>query len=377
MARSTVNCLWCGKGCANQQLPCPLCPTSYCSQRCLRLHVKATHVGAAVSRPAAPRRPWSLKRLFYGVVTMGLLGSCCIGSCVFQRVSEKTAAELKEADRLYASGKKAAAVAKYKDLINSAADKAEVARRIVEYEVEQGNLPEAAAWAEQAIDLQIEVVYRTPASQELYARVKKERGEKIAARAADKARQELAAGVDLRIETQLSSSRQATVRGSTNLPPGTDLIVSVVKDGGDGFQGQEDISVGADGKFQVGPFGPEKGLGDGKYRAWVVMVLPRDQPDSVRRAIGEDGKHLKGSIVRNTENGITVASSRLPPMANSRVDEPPSREPETVSGSSMPGIYVSRNRSSGEVEVRGYYRKDGTYVQPHTRSAPGSRGGRR
>ncbi|MDO5665356.1 MAG: hypothetical protein Q4G63_08885 [Bacteroidia bacterium] len=31
----------------------------------------------------------------------------------------------------------------------------------------------------------------------------------------------------------------------------------------------------------------------------------------------------------------------------------------------------------GSVNVKGYYRKDGTYVRPHTRSSPKSRGGRR
>jgi len=33
--------------------------------------------------------------------------------------------------------------------------------------------------------------------------------------------------------------------------------------------------------------------------------------------------------------------------------------------------------AGGSVKVKGYYRKDGTYVRPHTRSAPRSSGGRR
>jgi hypothetical protein len=35
--------------------------------------------------------------------------------------------------------------------------------------------------------------------------------------------------------------------------------------------------------------------------------------------------------------------------------------------------YSRRSSSGGRVSVRGYYRRDGTYVRPHTRSAPGSR----
>jgi hypothetical protein len=32
--------------------------------------------------------------------------------------------------------------------------------------------------------------------------------------------------------------------------------------------------------------------------------------------------------------------------------------------------YKSKSSSGGTVQVKGYYRKDGTYVKPHTRSAP-------
>jgi hypothetical protein len=43
------------------------------------------------------------------------------------------------------------------------------------------------------------------------------------------------------------------------------------------------------------------------------------------------------------------------------------------------GGFGGSNSGNGAVNVRGYYRKDGTYVAPHTRSSPGtgSRGGRR
>jgi len=38
------------------------------------------------------------------------------------------------------------------------------------------------------------------------------------------------------------------------------------------------------------------------------------------------------------------------------------------------GSSKSSKSSSGTVNVKGYYRKDGTYVQPYTRSAPASKG---
>lgn len=51
-----------------------------------------------------------------------------------------------------------------------------------------------------------------------------------------------------------------------------------------------------------------------------------------------------------------------------------SRSPSGIVGSSAaPCVYGS----CGPVQVNGYYRKDGTYVRPHTRSAPGGGGRRR
>jgi len=56
-------------------------------------------------------------------------------------------------------------------------------------------------------------------------------------------------------------------------------------------------------------------------------------------------------------------------------EERPAEEPKEASvESSTPGRdYSSPGQSTkggGEVKVKGYYRKDGTYIRPHTRSAP-------
>ncbi|CAM3484485.1 hypothetical protein [Flavobacterium chungbukense] len=37
---------------------------------------------------------------------------------------------------------------------------------------------------------------------------------------------------------------------------------------------------------------------------------------------------------------------------------------------SVQNSYKPKSYSNGTVQVKGYYRKDGTYVRPHTRSAP-------
>jgi hypothetical protein len=50
---------------------------------------------------------------------------------------------------------------------------------------------------------------------------------------------------------------------------------------------------------------------------------------------------------------------------------------ESYSGRAASVSSSGSSSSNGTVYVKGYTRKDGTYVAPHTRSAPGSGGGRR
>jgi hypothetical protein len=51
---------------------------------------------------------------------------------------------------------------------------------------------------------------------------------------------------------------------------------------------------------------------------------------------------------------------------------PSSNNVEAPAANNQPAV-SSGSSSSGTVHVRGYTRKDGTYVKPHTRRAPGSR----
>jgi hypothetical protein len=45
----------------------------------------------------------------------------------------------------------------------------------------------------------------------------------------------------------------------------------------------------------------------------------------------------------------------------------------SLCGTTTTDTTPTSSTSTGTVQVRGYYRKDGTYVRPHTRSAPGRR----
>jgi hypothetical protein len=170
----------------------------------------------------------------------------------------------------------------------------------------------------------------------------------------------------VQVNATVQAGNQALVRGTTNLPPGTLLVVTVEREDAEGFRGQAEAAVAGGGSFDAGPFGPEEGLTNGLYRLWVIMLTPADQPAEVRDVIGTTGKNLRGSLVREYEGYNTVAVSTV-----FRVGD--GGGPVVAQGIAgrQPPLHLSSARTK-DVAVRGYYRKNGTYVQPHMRSAPGS-----
>lgn len=107
-------------------------------------------------------------------------------------------------------------------------------------------------------------------------------------------------------QAEVQAEQRAHVRGRTNLPPNTHLMVSVEEDSPAGFRESVSIHVAGDGTFQAGPFGAANGLPDGVYRVQVLMPVPRVQPAPVRQVIGEQGQHLHGPLVEKGKLGITV-----------------------------------------------------------------------
>lgn len=61
---------------------------------------------------------------------------------------------------------------------------------------------------------------------------------------------------------------------------------------------------------------------------------------------------------------------RLPAPTRTPV---PAVRPDSADARRPTGESSASPNSGGSVHVRGYYRRDGTYVRPHTRSRPGSR----
>lgn len=108
--------------------------------------------------------------------------------------------------------------------------------------------------------------------------------------------------VDLQAEATLRDDRRLMVKGSTNLPDETRLLVVVEREPS-GVRWQARTTV-ADERFAVGPLGPGSGLPDGRYIITVNLVEASVQPASVQERIGEEGERLEGELVRSSAHGL-------------------------------------------------------------------------
>lgn len=95
-----------------------------------------------------------------------------------------------------------------------------------------------------------------------------------------------------------------TIAGTTNLPSGTKLIISVVRRER-GYNAQAQSDVGANGSFTGGPFS-EKGapLAPGTYQIQVLMPVSAGQPGSVTSVIGDRGQNISRPFVRSGPAGL-------------------------------------------------------------------------
>ncbi len=113
--------------------------------------------------------------------------------------------------------------------------------------------------------------------------------------------------ITVSLEINITNNKPLII-GTTNLPEGTELIVSV--EGKDTkFTGQDKSTI-KNGKFKCGPYGPAQGLSKGKYVADVTMPYPFVQPDHVQEIIGKNGENLKGSLVEKKKLGALINYSQ-------------------------------------------------------------------
>lgn len=127
---------------------------------------------------------------------------------------------------------------------------------------------------------------------------------------AETARKPLGGDVTIDVKVTELADRRVRIHGTTNLPTGTELMLSVEERAQGGFYGQSKCSVLADGSYQSESFGPANGLKDGAYVAEVVMPIPRVQPGHVQEIIGTNGEKLSGPLVEAGNFGVTVSANK-------------------------------------------------------------------
>lgn len=101
---------------------------------------------------------------------------------------------------------------------------------------------------------------------------------------------------------------KASFEGSTNLPDGTGLMITVSNE--NGFRAQSSTVVISN-EFMTEEFSNNgQALESGAYNVDVTMPIASVQPDTVKKIIGENSENLKGDLVKEGDLGKTVIYSK-------------------------------------------------------------------
>ena len=118
-----------------------------------------------------------------------------------------------------------------------------------------------------------------------------------------------AEALDVVATLSFQGGHKPVIVGRTNLPTGTELMISLRRKES-GYFGQAKVIV-ASGQFRAGPFTQKGGpLNSGRYLVEVSSPLATLQPASVRAAIGQKGENLRGSATKVTLGERVVAISQ-------------------------------------------------------------------
>jgi hypothetical protein len=142
-----------------------------------------------------PKRKFPIFLVIGGIVgAVALIPLSCFFCCGFMGIlgfqrQQETRKTLEEANQLWAAGRKADAVAKYKPLIDEAidavpsSDKPTVYQRVIEFEIEQGNTSYAKRMIEKAVDRDVSLSFTSPTARQLLAEAQREREDRRLAEA--------------------------------------------------------------------------------------------------------------------------------------------------------------------------------------------------
>ncbi len=115
--------------------------------------------------------------------------------------------------------------------------------------------------------------------------------------------------VEINSEVTVTEDKRIVVKGTTNLPNLTSLLISLNNEKS-GFGAQDKINV-SNNHFSTSPLGKITGLPDGHYTIEILMPLPSTQPEKVQAVIGKQGQHLTGPLVEDSEWGGNVVEKTI------------------------------------------------------------------
>jgi len=111
--------------------------------------------------------------------------------------------------------------------------------------------------------------------------------------------------VSMTVTVEQTSDARARIHGETNLPDGSEILVSMSNNLGNEFQ---DDPIVSNGKFTT-VLGPDNGLATAKYTI-EALFSPFAQSDAIQEIVGSKGEKLKGSLVSEATviEGMKIAS---------------------------------------------------------------------
>ncbi|TQR43387.1 hypothetical protein C7Y44_19715 [Paenibacillus popilliae] len=116
---------------------------------------------------------------------------------------------------------------------------------------------------------------------------------------------------DINVELSIIENVTAgkvSLSGTTNLPDGTGLMITVSNE--NGFRAQSSTVVTSN-EFITEEFSNNgQALESGAYNVDVTMPIASVQPDAVKKIIGENSENLKGDLVKEGDLGKTVNYSK-------------------------------------------------------------------
>lgn len=113
--------------------------------------------------------------------------------------------------------------------------------------------------------------------------------------------------VNIQASATAVDAKHIGIKGSTNLPDGTELNITV-EDSKEEWRSQTKAVV-SNGAFLIPTLEIAYGLSPDRYKIDITQIVAPLQPESVKKAIGGHGEYLTGELVSDSPMGKTAQLS--------------------------------------------------------------------